>query len=1028
MHRLLASLCIAAAAAWAAPTRLRCDSLNNPLGIDDARPLLSWQSDSAERNWKQSAYQILVATSPARLAKPDVWDSGKQTSAESNGIAYAGRKLDSRRRYYWTVRVWDAQGKVAQPAQPAWWEMGLLAADDWKAKWISRKDPDEEADRAALHWIWVSGEDAFHVPQKTVANFRLTFDVPGKTTGAQMMLIARGDFIAKLNGHEIGTHRNWHEFDWLDLTNNVNAGSNTVEVAVTRREAVAGLAALIKLKQPDGSIERIPTSERWESRLETGSIAWRPAADIASIDDKRFGDPWPAAAASLLRKSFPVGGPPRSARLYITALGSYQVFLNGRRVGNSILTPDWTDYRKRVLYQTYDVTAMLARGENVIGAMLGDGWYGSGLGSGLRFNFGPPPTRLIAQLEIEDAAGRKQTIASDETWRTAIAPVLRSEIYAGETYDARLEQPGWDRAGFRDAKWTAAAVEPAPAGIVSSQMSPTIQVTETLKPKSIATPAPGVSIYDMGQNMVGWVRLKATGPAGTRIRLRFVEILSPDGTVYRDNLRGADATDTFILKGGAPEILEPHFTYHGFRYVELTGYPGKPTLDTIAGQVFHTANEFTGKFTSSSKLVNQLWLNTRWGQRGNLESVPTDCPQRDERLGWMGDAQIFWRTASYNMDMDAFSHKWMRDVVEAQSPEGGFSDVSPRVMDLRDGAPAWGDAGIIVPWTTWHHYADTRIIEENWDAMERWMNYIGSENPDFIRNKRRNNDFGDWVPAESTTPKDLIGTAYWAYDAELMSQMAHAIGKESDAKRYADLFSNIRAAFQKQFIHPNGEVGNGSQTSYALALHMNLVPEGQKTKLMEHLIADIQKRNWHLSTGFLGTPYLLSVLVNNDEADVAYRLLLNDTYPSWGYIIEKSATTIWERWNGDHGDPGMNSYNHYAFGSVVEWIYRYLAGIDTAPDSAGFRNIVIHPRPDSRLTHARAEYDSNYGKIVSDWSSVLNGPFSLNVTIPANTSAMVYLPSGKVTEGGKPLPALPGPPGYVVCSIGSGSYAFKSEP
>jgi alpha-L-rhamnosidase len=1031
MRKLFLGLCTAAIAS-AAPAHLRCDHLSNPLGIDSARPQLSWQSENAERNWRQSAYQILVATSPARLHKPDVWDSGKQSSADSNGIVYAGPTLESRRRYYWTVRVWDSKGRPAEPRQPAWFEMGLLAKDDWKAKWITRRDIEDENERAAIRWIWVAGQDAFHVAAKTAGIFRLNFTLRDDPVGAELLLLARGDYTATVNGRVIDSRRDAQEFQSLDAGEYLTAGTNSIEVTVTRRAQITALAALLKIHYANSIVDRFPTGDRWEARLQAEGTNWKPAAMVAGLWDQRLGDPPLSAAASLLRRSFDVAKPVRAARLYITALGSYQVFLNGQRVGNSILTPDWTDYRKRVLYQTYDVTGLVSRGNNVIGAILGDGWYGSGLGStGLRFNFGPPPSRLIAQLEIEDAQGGRETIATDGSWRTLASPILRSEIYAGETYDARLEQPGWNGPGYPDARWTQAWIKTPPSGVVSSQMSPTIQVTETLHAKNVSSPSEGVSIFDMGQNMVGWVRLKASGPAGTKIRLRFVETLKPDGTVYRDNLRQADATDTFILRGAGMETLEPHFTYHGFRYVEVTGYPGKPSLDAIAGQVFHTANEFTGKFTSSSAMVNQLWLNTMWGQRGNLESVPTDCPQRDERLGWMGDAQIFWRTASYNMDMAAFSHKWMHDVMEAQSPEGGYSDVSPRVMDLRDGAPAWGDAGVIVPWTTWRHYGDTRILDENWDAMQRWMNYIGSENPDFIRDKRRNNDFGDWVPAESTTPKDLIATAYWAYDAALMSQMARAIGKDTDAKRYADLFEKVRAAFQKKFIHGNGEVGNGSQTCYALALHMNLATDAQVPVLMDRLVKDIETRNWHLSTGFLGTPYLLAVLVNNGRVDVAYRLLLNETYPSWGYMIGKGATTIWERWNGDHGDPGMNSFNHYAFGSVVEWLYRYAGGIDTAPDSPGFRNIVIHPRPDARFTHARAEYDSIYGKIVSDWNGAPNGPFALKVTIPANTTATVYLPGSattRVTESGKPVDVRPGPAGYVTCAIGSGSYQFQTQP
>jgi alpha-L-rhamnosidase len=1004
LYRIFAAA-LAATAVYATPVHLRCEHLSNPLGMDAEHPSLSWQSDNTERNWHQSAYQILVASSTARLSSPDVWNSGKQNSTESNGIVYRGPKLESRRRYYWTVRVWDAGGKLSE-AIPAWWEMGLLAKSDWSAKWISRKDPEQEADRAAMRWVGVEGQAA--------GKFRLSFDVAQKPRDAVLLLTARGNWKATINGHEVAAWHGWQEVERINIGDFLITGNNLIEVSIAEAGKAAGLAALVKITRADGTLERIPT-ERWE--------AGGAKAALTDLDGAYLPE-----TAALLRKPFTIDKPVRAARIYATALGSYRLFLNGARVGKDLLTPDWTDYRKRVLYQTYDITPALAQGNNAIGAMLGDGWYGSGLGwNGVRFNFGPPPLRFIAQIEIEYTDGQHQTIATDGTWKTSASPILRSELYTGETYDARLEQPGWDTPGFQDTTWAAASISSAPPAVVSSQMSPTIQVTENISPKNVSSPAPDVFVFDMGQNMVGWATLKASGPAGTKIRLRFAEILTPDGNIYRDNLRSAEATDTYILRGSGAEYFEPHFTYHGFRYVEVTGYPGKPPLDAITGQVFHTANEFTGKFTSSSLMLNQLWRNALWSERGNLTSVPTDCPQRDERLGWMGDAQIFWRTASFNMDMAAFTHKWMRDVVEAQSPQGAFSDVSPRVVDLSDGAPAWGDAGVIIPWTAWQQYGDTRIIEENWEPMSRWMEYIGSANPDGIRNQRRNNDFGDWVPAESETPKDLIATAYWAYDANLMSQMAHAAGKEAESKKYAALFDSIRTAFQKQFVQDNGEVGNGSQTCYALALHMHLLPDSLKTLAMERLVADIEKRHWHLSTGFVGTPYLLAALSDNGRADVAYRLLLNDTYPSWGYMIAKGATSIWERWNGDVGDPSMNSYNHYAFGAVVEWLYRHVAGIDIAPDSQGFRKIEIHPLLDARLTRVHGEYDSIYGRISSDWRTEPSGQFMLKLTIPANTTAIVYLPAGpnsRVTESGKPVEVRPAAAGSVTSTVGSGSYEF----
>ncbi|MBI3721566.1 MAG: family 78 glycoside hydrolase catalytic domain, partial [Fimbriimonas ginsengisoli] len=644
-----------------------------------------------------------MASSAARLAaaQPDVWDSGKQSTDESIGIAYGGPKLESRRRYFWTVRVWDAAGQPAEPAQPAWWEMGLLEKQDWSAKWIHGFDPDEPADRAAgIRWIWIAGQDAFQPPKESSGEFRLVFDLPRKPKSAVLWLTSQAAYQASVNGHALPATRGWQEFEVFDVGGLLATGKNSIVVTAAGGSKVAGLAGLLKIASADGSMERIPTSARWEARPPEGY--WKPAADVAELSDKRMGDRWPAQPALLLRGAFTTARPVQSARAYVTSLGSYQLFLNGKRVGNDILTPDWTDYRKRILYQTYDVTSLIARGQNVAGAILGDGWYGSGLGWTLqRFNFGPPPPRLMVQLELQFANGQRQTFVSDESWKWSRSPILRSELYAGETYDARLEQKGWSAAGFRDASWRKAATSNAPAAIVSSQMSPAIQVTESLKPKSITSRDNGDSVVDMGQNMVGWVTLKASGQAGATVRLRFAETLKQDGGVYVDNLRSAEATDSYTLRGGGEEIFEPHFTYHGFRYVEVHGYPGKLDPGAIAGQVFHTANEFSGKFASSNEMVNQIWRNTLWGQRGNLLSVPTDCPQRDERMGWMGDAQVFWRAASYNMDMAAFTHKWMRDVVEAQSAEGGFSDVSPRVIDESDGAPAWGDAGVIIPWTAW---------------------------------------------------------------------------------------------------------------------------------------------------------------------------------------------------------------------------------------------------------------------------------------------------------------------------------------
>lgn len=1033
----------------ATPVHLRCEYLKNPMGIDQAPPHLSWQSDNLERNWKQSAYQILVASKPERLrpGKADVWDSGKHDSDASVNIAYAGPALESRRRYYWRVRVWDSKGRLSESSESAWWEMGLLHATDWKAKWIAWKNPNDQADREKIRWIWVKGQDALAVPSKASATFRIVVPLSAKPGNAALFLAARGNFTAQVNGRDVGGKKAWSTFDRREITDQLVAGDNVIEVRVTAPEVSqegpnavpptkAALAAVMKVTQSDGTVLRIPTGQHWQARLDN-QPDWQPASEVGDLSDKNFGDPGPLPQpASYLRQTFELSKPLHSARLYVTALGSYRVYLNGTRVSTDVLTPDFTDYRKRVLYQTYDVTNLLVSGRNAIGALLGDGWYGSPL-TWFGIHFFASPDRLLAQLEIDYTDGSHETVLSDDSWKASASPILQSSIYGGEIYDARLEQAGWDTSSFDDSRWNQATVTDAPPIIVSSQVDAPAQIVQTLQPKHVTRLPNGTYLFDMGQNMVGWATLKVRGSAGTRVRLRFAEILNPDGTIYTQNLRNAEATDTYVLRGGGEETFAPHFTFHGFRYVEVTGYPGTPSHDAVEADVVSSlSGEPVGRLVTSSDLVDRMWEIGIWGQRGNFLSIPTDCPQRDERLGWMGDAEVFWRTGSYNFDVAAFSQKFMQDVVDAQTEGGAFSNVSPDVLARKElpvddpanvGAPGWGDAGVIIPWTTWMQYGDTAIIQKDWNAMQRWMEFIQSRNPDFLRKNGVSFNFADWLAPDPNTNKDLLATAYWALIANMMSQMAHAIGKEADARKYEDILQNIRRAFQQAYIKDDGEVGTGTQTSYVAALYAKMAPESLQPMLVDRLVKDIESHNWHLSTGFLGTPLLLFALSDHGRTDVAYRLLLNDTYPSWGYMLSKGATTWWERWNGDTGDPAMNSYNHYAFGSVMAWVYRYAAGIDTTLEAPGFKEIVIHPHLDSRMTAARAEYDSIYGKIVSDWQGTSAGPFSLRVTIPANTTAKVFLPAmqgAQIRQNGKRVKPQPEDGSYVV-QVGSGAYLFE---
>ena len=1053
---VLVAVSVLTSSAAASPVHLRCEYRNNPLGIDTLTPRLSWQSDNSERNWKQTAYQVLVASRVERLnpGQADIWDSGKVSSDESVGIPYRGPALKSRTRYYWKMRVWDMTGKVSESSEEAWWEMGLLRPTDWKAKWIRWINPEDKADRSAIRWIWVPGQDPLATTPKTKVEFETTLNVSREPENAALFIAVHGAYKAKVNGHEVGNKSRWDAFDRRDISSELVVGKNSIEIEVTTPPApgpstdvkttVGGFAALVKLTNSDGEIVRFPTGSDWNVRLESDS-SWHVAQTAGDLSDKRLGSPGPLPQpAAYFRRAFETAKPVRRARLYCTALGTYRVFLNGGRVGQDVLTPGFTDYRKRVLYQTYDVTNQVFSGANVVGVLLGDGWYASPL-TWVGAYFFTPPIRLLAQLELEYADGSSEVIATDGSWKSAPSPILESQIYSGEFYDARLQKPDWNKADFDDSVWKAAVVADAPALALTGQPDSPVEVVATIKPKTVTPSTNGAYIFDMGQNMVGRAALKVEGSAGTKVRMRFAEILNADGSIYTQNLRNADATDTYILGGSGEETYSPLFTFHGFRYVEVTGYPGVPTLDAIKGEVASSvAAEPTASLVTSSDLVNRMWSIGIWGQRGNFLSVPTDCPQRDERLGWMGDAEVFWRTGSYNFDIAAFSQKFVQDIADAQSTEGAFTNVSPNTLpdghgggrqpaaawsDGLTGAPGWGDAGVIVPWTTWIQYGDQAVIEENWDAMQRWMDFIQTRNPDFLRKQGVGPNFADWLAPDTKTNKDLLATAYWALIAHMMSQMAHAIGKESDAQRYHDLEKSIRAAFRKAYIKRDGTVGTGTQTSYVVALYTRMAPEKLESKLVDNLVKDIEGRGWHLSTGFLGTPFLLFTLADHGRADVAYRLLLNDSYPSWGYMLSKGATTWWERWNGDTGDPAMNSYNHYAFGSVIAWVYRYAAGIDTTPESPGFKEIVIHPHLDSRMPSVRADYESVYGKIVSDWKGTAQGPFSLHVTIPPNTSAKVYLPAiagAHVTEDGNSVNAQPELGSYVL-QVGSGSYDFEMK-
>jgi len=737
-----------------------------------------------------------------------------------------------------------------------------------------------------------------------------------------------------------------------------------------------------------------------------------------------------------MRKAFALQSPVKSAVLYATALGLYEVQLNGQRVGDHVLAPDWTDYRKRVRYQAYDVTKLVRQGDNAMGALLANGWFSGKIGNGANAFFGKVPA-FLAQLEVTYADGHTERIVTDASWKSHPSPILAADFMMGEDYDARLELKGWSRAGLNESDWSAVGVRDESARKLEAQvMEPVRQIVE-LKPKAVTEPKPGCWVYDLGQNMVGVVRLKVSAPAGTKVTLRHAEMLNADGTIYTKNLRGAPSVDHYICAGKGTETWEPGFTFHGFRYVEITGLTGKPAKNLVTGVVIASDTARTGEFACSDPRINQLQSNIQWGQRGNYISIPTDCPQRDERLGWMGDAQVFIRTATYNADVAAFFTKWMVDVDDGQSVAGSFADVNPNTMGCYS-VPAWGDAGVICPWTIYQMYGDKRILEQHLPAMTKWVDYLHLHSTDLLRDKDRGNDYGDWLSIQADTPKDLIGTAYFAYSTHLLAKSYRALGQEEAAAKYEKLYEEIKAAFNQAYVAPDGRIKGNTQCVYAMALKFDLLPENLRAQAAQYLDDDIKAKGGHLSTGFVGVSYLLPVLTQAGKADTAYGLLLQDTFPSWLFSVKHGATTIWERWDGwtpEKGfqDPGMNSFNHYSLGSCGEYLFGGIGGIQ--PASPGYKTIQIAPVIRSGLTWAKTSYDSINGKIATAWKR--DGQrLTLEVTVPVNTTATVHVPtrdaagiteSGKVVANAQGVKFLRADDGVAVFEVGSGTYKFASE-
>ena len=742
------------------------------------------------------------------------------------------------------------------------------------------------------------------------------------------------------------------------------------------------------------------------------------------------------------RKDFSTGKKIKSARIYITSKGLYQLFLNGQKVSTDLFTPGWTSYNKRLQYQTYDVTDMI-RGGNSLGVILGDGWYRGTIGWSSQSGYYGNKLALLAQLQVNFTDGTSELISTDNSWKVSTGAILGSGIYDGEIYDARLEMPGWNKTGFDDSKWENVAINFQPKDILIAPQGVPVKAIQEIKPVKLLTTPKGETVLDMGQNMVGWVRLTVQGKKGDKVVLKFAEVLDKEGNFYTDNLRSAKVTDTFILNGNGVEVFEPHFTFHGFRFVKFEEFPGTPGVENITGVVIHSEMQPTGSFSCSDSLINKLQSNIQWGQRGNFLDVPTDCPQRDERLGWTGDAQVFSMTAAYNYDVAAFYTKWMKDVAADQLPDGKVPHVIPDVLKGGGGSTAWADVSLVVPWTVYRIYGDKRILEVQYASMKGWGEYMknraGADNL-----WTGDTHYGDWLAFASnrsdytgaTTEKDLIATAYYCYSTGLLSKIAGIIGNTADANKYAALAKDIKKAFIAEFVTPNGRLVSHTQTAYALALSFDLLPENVKENAAKYFSDDVAKFK-HLTTGFVGTPLLCSTLSSIGRDDLAFMLLTRKDYPSWLYPVTQGATTIWERWDGQKPDGtfqnvGMNSFNHYAYGAIGEWLYNHVAGMSIDPENPGYKHILFSPHVGGGLTNVNAEFNSVYGLVKSAWK-LDEDDFVYEVTIPVNTTATVTLPEAKAAQlsvNNLPLTeqlkkGMKESTNTVTLNLGSGIYQFR---
>ncbi len=1043
----LAALCLlgSARAENLSPVKvdsLTCEHLSNPVGIGNPQPRFSWKLRSHRLGEVQTAWEIRAASSLTGLtATPDLWDSGKVISDQSVLVPWPSYPLASRSQVFWQVRIWDQDGHPTAWSDAASFELGLLdATNEWKGRWITADLPRYNIEQTALakaSWI-NAGSTA-----SQAAAIRLALELPTNAVirRAFMDVAADGLITNYVNGH--CTHPGFTSLTaplYVETGEQLSPGKNIIAIssAVVRngirhdRNAAGrnAIAAHGVIDLADGQRLEFNTDASRKAAVAPNGNWFAPAFDDSTWATATVVAPYATQVSKYyditigpgryLRKNFAASKPITRARLYATALGVYDASINGQRVSDDLLTPGWTDYTKRVMVQTYDVTKLIHAGQNALGAVLGDGWYAGRLGWMGAAQYGKRPA-FNAQLEITYADGSVDTIATDDSWQAGPGEIIGSDAQWGEIIDTQKAVKNWNQSTFDASLWTNAIIEEHSVALVP-QLGPPVRALMELAPQKI-TRHGEAWIVDFGQNLVGHVRLTARGPAGDTISVRHAETINTDGSLYTENLRTALATDKFTLNGTGRETIEPHFTFHGFRYVEITGYPGKLKPADLRAIVVGSDTPPTGTFESSNPDLNRLFQNITWSQRGNFLSVPTDCPQRDERLGWMGDAQVFAPTAARDADVAAFFTKWMVDVDDGQSTNGDFSDVSPRASRPQPAMPVWGDAGVIIPWAMYNTYGDKSFLADNYPFMARWVDFSVRRSSNLILN----GGVGDHL-APVRTPIQVVDTAYFANSAHLVAQAAALLGKTDDAAKYDKLFHDITDAFNQTFVSTNGVIQGDTQTGYILALHFGLLPENLRIAAAQRLAENVEQSG-HVTGGFVGNGLICPTLTQIGRSDLAWNLVLTNTYPSWLFSVKNGATTIWERWDGwtpEHGfqDSSMNSFNHYSLGSIGAWLYADAAGIQPDDASPGYKHFFLAPQFTSRLSHVQATFDSPYGLIVSSWR-IQKDQIAYDVTIPPNSSAMLMLPvpPQTVRESGHPLPLSDDP--VTKLPLAAGTYHFS---